>query len=66
MLETIRNSVSGIKTYLVAAILVLCVVAEKLLGVDIPGFDAGTNWFETVMAAIGLSALRAGVTKSSP
>lgn len=55
---------SGYKTYVIVGLFVACVLAEKFAGFDIPGFDAGSNWLETVMAALGLGALRAGVAKA--
>ena len=50
----------GYKTYIIAAILALCVAAEKLLGWDIPGFDASGDWMGFLLAALGLSTARKG------
>jgi hypothetical protein len=66
MFTKIQESVAGAKTYILAVIIVLCVLVEKVLGMDIPGFDPGQNWLEYIMGALGLSALRAGVAKSGP
>ena len=52
---------SGYKTYIVAALLLGCVASEKLLGLDIPGFEAGDDWLLLVLNAIGLGALRSGL-----
>lgn len=57
------NFLSGYKTYIIVALFVLCVVLERFLGFDIPGFDAGDNWLELVMAMLGLGTLRAGIAK---
>ena len=55
---------NGYKTYIIAAVLVLVVIAEKLLGWDIPGVQVGDNWFDYIAAAFGLGALRHGVAKA--
>ena len=57
-------ALSGSKTYIVAAAVIACVVIEKFLGFDIPGFDPGANWLDYILAAFGLAGLRAGVAKS--
>ena len=53
----------GYRTYIIVAVFLLCTAVEKLLGVDIPGFDPGQNWLETVLAALGLGSLRAALGK---
>jgi len=53
----------GYRTYIVVAVFLLCVAVEKLLGIDIPGFDLGQNWLETVLGALGLGTLRAALGK---
>ena len=55
---------SGYKTYVIAGLFIACVLAEKFAGFDIPGFNAGADWLETVLAALGLGALRAGLAKA--
>ena len=62
----ILNSLSGKKTYLVVALFVLCVVVERFLGVDVPGFTVGDNWLELVLGMLGLGTLRAGLAKVAP
>lgn len=53
----------GYKTYIVTGVFLLGVIAEKFLGLDVPGFDPGEHWVEYVMAGLGLGALRSGVAK---
>lgn len=64
IITKIRAVLDGAKTYIIAAILVLGVIAEKGLGFDIPGFDVGADWMTVVLGALGLGTLRAGVAKS--
>lgn len=52
---------AGYRTYAVAILLVLCVVAEKLFGLDIPGFDPGADWLSVMLDAVGLGTLRASI-----
>jgi hypothetical protein len=54
----------GKKTYLLALVLALVVAIEKGLGIDIPGVVVTDDWMETLLAAAGLSALRAGISKN--
>lgn len=61
MLNAIKNFGSGYRTYIVAAALLLCVAIEKFLGLDIPGFEPGADWFAYVLNAIGLGTLRAAI-----
>lgn len=56
------NFLSGYKTYIIVALFVLCVIAERFIGFDIPGFQVGDNWLEMVMAMLGLGTLRAGIS----
>jgi hypothetical protein len=51
---------NGYKTYIIAAILALLVAAEKVLGWDVPGFDAGGDWIGFLLAALGISTARNG------
>lgn len=52
---------TGYKTYILVGIFIAGVAAEKLLGLDIPGFDPGDDWLQQVMAALGIATVRAGV-----
>lgn len=52
---------NGKKTYIIVGLYLLCLAAEKALGFDIPGFDAGEDWVGTTLAVLGLGTLRAGV-----
>ncbi|QDP61596.1 MAG: hypothetical protein Tp138OMZ00d2C19078261_57 [Prokaryotic dsDNA virus sp.] len=56
---------SGYKTYIIVAIYLLCIGAEKLLGFDIPGFEPTDDWLVYVLNALGLGTLRAGITKAA-
>jgi hypothetical protein len=51
----------GRKTYIVVAMMLLCVVVETVLGVDVPGVTIGANWLQDILAAAGLGTLRAAV-----
>lgn len=55
------KALEGYKTYIVVTVFLLCVVAEKFIGWDIPGFVVGDDWFAYVLNALGLGALRAGI-----
>jgi hypothetical protein len=55
------EAIKGKKTYIVLVIFVAAIIAEKFLGMDVPGFDPGADWMQQIMAALGLGALRAGV-----
>lgn len=55
--------IDGYKTYIVAGLLLVVVIAEKLLGWDIPGVAVGDNWLDYIAAALGLGAVRHGVAK---
>jgi len=57
----ITSFAAGYRTYIIAAVLIICTLAEKVLGIDIPGVDVGQNWLETILAALGLGTLRAGI-----
>lgn len=54
----------GKKTYVVAAAVLLIAVLEGIVGIDIPGAEV-TNPLPYILAALGLGALRAGVSKTS-
>lgn len=53
----------GKKTWLAIAGLLVCVALEKLLGVDVPGFDASQDWLGYILAALGLGGLRSAIAK---
>lgn len=60
----LQDILSGKKTYIIVAIGLLAVAAEKIGGIDIPGFDPGSDWLGYVLGLLGIGAVRAGVTKS--
>ena len=64
-MDKIKGFMSGYRTYAIVAIGLLCVAAETLLGIDIPGFDTGGNWLEYVMGLLGLGTVRAGVAAAA-
>lgn len=66
MLASLVSGLSGWKTYIIAALVLLIVVAEKGLGWDIPGAEIGNDWLDYVLGALGLSTVRAAITKSGP
>ncbi|EPX82113.1 hypothetical protein [Salipiger mucosus] len=53
----------GMKTYIVAATLILVVGVEQGLGIDVPGVELGENWMMAVMNALGLGTVRAAIGK---
>lgn len=63
-LTAIRAALQGKKTYIVAAAFVVAVVAEKGLGIDVPGVTVGDDWLLILMNALGLGTLRAGLPKT--
>lgn len=64
MFTSITSALSGKKTYIIVAIFMLSIAAEKALGFDIPGFDPGTDWLDQVLMMLGLGTLRAGIAKA--
>lgn len=56
---------SGYKTYAVVALYVACILAEKVLGVDVPGFEAGPDWLNDLLMAAGVGTMRAGIATSA-
>lgn len=52
---------NGYKTYIVAAAMVICITAEVVLGVDVPGYEPGPDWLGDLLTAIGLGTLRHGI-----
>lgn len=61
-MNAILDTLKGKKVYIIAVMMLACVAIEKGLGIDIPGFDAGDDWWTIVANALGLAALRQGVT----
>lgn len=59
----IVEALSGVKTYLIAAVVVVGTLLEKFAGVDVPGFDPGSDWLAFILAALGASTIRAGIAK---
>jgi hypothetical protein len=52
---------SGYKTYIVMWTMVGCIVVEKVMGFDVPGFEMGDDWVNWLLGAFGLGALRSGM-----
>jgi len=68
-METLKNILTlnfaaGYRTYILVALFLLMTGLEKLGGVDVPGFDPGTDWLVQVMAALGFATVRAGMDES--
>lgn len=58
------KKLDGYKTYLIVAVMILGVFAEKIVGIDIPGFDvADDQWLAIILGALGIGTLRSGVSK---
>lgn len=53
----------GKKTYIVAIIMLAIAIAQAF-GIDIPGVDRDQDWIPMALNALGLGALRAGVSSS--
>jgi len=53
----------GKKTYVVAVVVVLLVVLERVVGIDVPGVEITDDWGSWIIGAGGLAALRAGIAK---
>ena len=53
----------GKKAYIIAIVIVLLVIIEKVLGIDVPGVEIGDNWGTLILNAGGLAAIRAGIAK---
>jgi hypothetical protein len=54
----------GYKSYIVAFMVALIAVLEGIVGIDIPGAQMQSDWFNWVLAALGLGALRSSVAKA--
>lgn len=53
----------GYKTYIIAVIVVAGTLVE-MIGIDVPGFEPQDDWLSYIIGALGLGALRAGVSKA--
>lgn len=58
-----NTMLSGSKTYIVAGMVALIAVLEGFLGIDIPGADMQADWMNYILGALGLGALRMGMSK---
>lgn len=56
---------SGFKTYIVVAAMILCIAAEVFLGFDIPGYEPGADWLGDLLTAAGLGTLRHGIATAA-
>jgi len=53
--------VKGKKTYLIAAVGVLVLVAVNVVGIPIPGLAPSGDWMTQALGLLGLGTLRAGL-----
>jgi hypothetical protein len=60
----LKSALAGRKTYLIVFVFVLCLIAEKFLGLDIPYFSVGEDWLKELIAMLGLGTIRAGIATS--
>jgi hypothetical protein len=58
-----KPMLSGYKTYIVAAMLLIAVAVEKGLGIDVPGMTVTDDWMVLVLNSMGLGTLRAALGK---
>lgn len=63
-MDSIVETLAGKKTYIIVGISVLAILAEKVAGIDIPGFEVGEDWLGNLLTMLGLGTLRAGVAKA--
>lgn len=54
---------SGYKTYIIVFAFLFCVLLEKFVGFDIPGFAVGDDWLAMALGMLGIGTLRAGIAK---
>ena len=52
------NLLNGYKTYVLAALIILCSLGETFLGVDVPGYELSLG--DAIMVALGLFTARIG------
>ena len=62
MLTGIWDGLKGWKVKGLSVGFIIMVALEKVLGVDIPGFDPGSQWLTEIWAALGVFAARDTVT----
>lgn len=65
-LTDLRAAIQGRKTYIIAALIVAVGVCEGVLGIDLPAIEVGNDWLAWVLNGLGLSTLRAGISKAAP
>jgi hypothetical protein len=63
-MKDIIEALKGKKTYIIAIIVIVVALVESVLKIDVPGVDV-VNPLEWILAAFGMSALRAGSTNGS-
>jgi hypothetical protein len=56
------EALKGKKTYIVAGIGALALVAVNVLGIPIPGLAPSPDWVAQLLGLLGLGTLRAGVS----
>ena len=64
-MDKLINFLKNKKTYGVATIIILIVIAENLLGWDIPSIDTTTDPLGWILGALGLSTTRAAISKAT-
>ena len=60
-LAGVREWLKGKKTYLLVAVYLSCIALEKVVGIDVPGFEPGDNWVDQVWTMLGIGTVRAGI-----
>lgn len=63
-ITSIQEALAGKKTYIIVAISVLAILAERFLNIDVPGYEVSADWLGELLAMLGLGTLRAGMTKA--
>jgi hypothetical protein len=53
----------GKKSYIVAIVIVVLVVIEKVIGIDIPGFEMGEDWGKYIIGSATISTLHAAIQR---
>lgn len=57
---------AGKKTYIGVAIGIIVLLAENVLGIDVPGAEPSDGWFGTMMALLGIGTLSAKIERKLP
>ena len=65
MLTTIKDAISGKKTYALGALIVAIGVAEGLFNVDLPGVEVDEDWVAWIIAGLTTITMRRGVEKQT-